>query len=171
MRAQGRVEDPVDDLDTLVVVGGLGHIQAAEDERLVTHVRRLAGKARRVSSVCTGATVLAAAGLLDDRPATTHWWFAPDLADRYPEGPRRRRPGLPQATRQPGADENATPLCPPNMPLRSAWLRLMTSRIWYLCFRRSHRRFRLAGPLLLTISPRLSASHVPSYRSRQCRFS
>ena len=84
LRAQGRVEDPVDDLDTLVVAGGLGHSAAAEDERLVKHVRRLAGQARRVSSVCTGATVLAAAGLLDGRPATTHWFFAPDLAEQYP---------------------------------------------------------------------------------------
>jgi transcriptional regulator GlxA family with amidase domain len=84
LRAQGRVEDPVDGLDTLVVVGGLGHDRAADDDRLVEHVRRLAGKARRVSSVCTGATVLAAAGLLDGRPATTHWWYAPGLAERYP---------------------------------------------------------------------------------------
>jgi transcriptional regulator GlxA family with amidase domain len=84
VRAQGRVEDLVDGLDTLIVAGGLGHTVAGQDDRLVTAVRRLAARARRVSSVCTGATVLAAAGLLDGRPATTHWMFAPALAERYP---------------------------------------------------------------------------------------
>jgi transcriptional regulator GlxA family with amidase domain len=84
LRAQARVEDPVDGLDTLVVSGGFGHDAAANDARLVDCVRRLAGDARRVASVCTGATVLAAAGLLDDRPATTHWEFAPGLAKRFP---------------------------------------------------------------------------------------
>jgi transcriptional regulator GlxA family with amidase domain len=84
LRAQGRLEDPVDDLDTLVVCGGLGHEGAADDSRLVDHVRRLARGARRVASVCTGATVLAAAGLLDGRPVTTHWEYARGLAQRYP---------------------------------------------------------------------------------------
>jgi transcriptional regulator GlxA family with amidase domain len=84
LRAQARLEDPVDDLDTLVVSGGLGHDAAADDARLVGCVRRLAGYARRIASVCTGATVLAAAGLLDGRPVTTHWAYAPGLAERYP---------------------------------------------------------------------------------------
>jgi transcriptional regulator GlxA family with amidase domain len=84
LRAQGRLEDPVDDLDTLVVCGGLGHEGAADDARLVDHVRRLATNARRVASVCTGATVLAEAGLLDGRPVTTHWEYARGLARRYP---------------------------------------------------------------------------------------
>jgi transcriptional regulator GlxA family with amidase domain len=84
LRAQARLEDVVGDLDTLVVSGGLGHDAAADDARLVRHVRRLAGNARRVASVCTGATVLAAAGLLDGRPATTHWSWAHSLAERYP---------------------------------------------------------------------------------------
>jgi transcriptional regulator GlxA family with amidase domain len=84
LRAQGRLEDPLDDLDTLVVCGGLGHEGAAEDARLVHHVRRLATGARRVASVCTGATVLAETGLLDGRPVTTHWEYARGLAKRYP---------------------------------------------------------------------------------------
>lgn len=71
-------------MDTLVVSGGFGHQAAAEDARLVDHVRRLAATSRRVASVCTGASVLAAAGLLDHRRATTHWAFAHELADRYP---------------------------------------------------------------------------------------
>src|SRR5687767_4116231 len=60
-------------VDTLVVSGGLGHEDAGADSLVVPHVRRLAALSRRVASVCTGATVLAAAGLLDGRRATTHW--------------------------------------------------------------------------------------------------
>lgn len=71
-------------LDTLIVSGGLGHEEAAADSRLVGHVRRLAKESRRVASVCTGASVLAAAGLLDGRRATTHWASAGQLAARYP---------------------------------------------------------------------------------------
>jgi len=84
LRAQGCIEEAGDDVDTLIVAGGLGHDAAAADPRLIAHVRRIARRARRVASVCTGATVLAAAGLLDDRPATTHWLFAPGLAERHP---------------------------------------------------------------------------------------
>ena len=50
---------------------------------LVAHVRRLARTAGRVASVCTGATVLAAAGLLDGRRATTHWELRRQLAAQY----------------------------------------------------------------------------------------
>lgn len=71
-------------IDTLVVSGGYGHEAAADDPRLVAHVRRLAVQSRRVASVCTGATVLAATGLLDGRRATTHWGFARRLAERFP---------------------------------------------------------------------------------------
>ncbi|MDX3117797.1 MULTISPECIES: GlxA family transcriptional regulator [Streptomyces] len=76
-----RVRDPV---DTLVVAGGTGHADAAGNTELVRHVRRLARITGRVASVCTGASVLAAAGLLDGRRATTHWATARELADEYP---------------------------------------------------------------------------------------
>ncbi|MEU7038293.1 DJ-1/PfpI family protein [Streptomyces sp. NPDC046237] len=72
-------------LDTLIVSGGVGFERAAADPRLVGHVRRLAKESRRVASVCTGAAVLAAAGLLDGRRATTHWRYARQLADRHPD--------------------------------------------------------------------------------------
>lgn len=72
-------------MDTLVVSGGLGHERAAADPVLVGHVRRLAALARRVSSACTGATVLAQAGLLTGRRVTTHWMYADTLAARYPD--------------------------------------------------------------------------------------
>ncbi|WP_119729527.1 GlxA family transcriptional regulator [Thermomonospora amylolytica] len=72
-------------LDTLIVSGGLGHGKAAADRSIVAHVRRLARESRRIASVCTGMSVLAAAGLLDGRRATTHWGWASSLAARYPE--------------------------------------------------------------------------------------
>lgn len=71
-------------LDTVIVSGGLGYVEAMDDERLVAHVRRLARESRRVASVCTGAGVLAAAGLLDGRRAATHWHHAAHLAERFP---------------------------------------------------------------------------------------
>lgn len=71
-------------LDTLIVSGGTGHARATDDPRVVAHVRRLARISRRVASVCTGATILAAAKLLDGKRATTHWRFAGELAARYP---------------------------------------------------------------------------------------
>ncbi|WSQ11804.1 DJ-1/PfpI family protein [Streptomyces sp. NBC_01231] len=71
-------------LDTLFVVGGIGCEDAAADERLLDQVRRLAGQSRRVASVCTGAYVLAAAGLLDHRRVTTHWGWGERLAARHP---------------------------------------------------------------------------------------
>lgn len=72
-------------LDTLLVSGGLGHEGAAGSASLVGHVRRLAALARRVAAVCTGSTVLAEAGLLNNRRATTHWMYADQLAHRYPD--------------------------------------------------------------------------------------
>ncbi|MFC9973306.1 GlxA family transcriptional regulator [Spirillospora sp. NPDC127200] len=83
--AQETLERVSGPLDTLIVSGGLGHEAAAGNRLIVAHVRRLARESRRVASVCTGATVLAAAGLLDGRRATTHWWWAPTLAARYPK--------------------------------------------------------------------------------------
>lgn len=70
--------------DTVLVSGGLGHTRAAMDRALLAQLSRLAHGAERVGSVCTGATVLAAAGLLDGRRATTHWLYAAELAAAYP---------------------------------------------------------------------------------------
>lgn len=71
-------------LDTLMVVGGAGTERAAADHRLLDQVRRLARHSRRLASVCTGAYVLAAAGLLEHRRVTTHWGYGDELAARFP---------------------------------------------------------------------------------------
>jgi transcriptional regulator GlxA family with amidase domain len=73
-------------VDTLLVAGGLPGARAAEDdEELTSWLRSAAGRSRRVGSVCTGALLLARAGVLDGRRATTHWVACSDLARRYPQ--------------------------------------------------------------------------------------
>jgi transcriptional regulator GlxA family with amidase domain len=71
-------------IDTLIVAGGAGTRRAEEDERLIDWIGAAAKRSRRVASVCTGAFLLAKAGLLDGRRATTHWASCADLAQRYP---------------------------------------------------------------------------------------
>ncbi len=72
------------DIDTLIVAGGHGCMEAAGDSRLIEWVARGAATARRTVSVCTGAFLLARAGLLDGRRVTTHWAAAAELARLYP---------------------------------------------------------------------------------------
>jgi transcriptional regulator GlxA family with amidase domain len=72
-------------LDTLIVAGGYGVNAACEDVGLLSWLRERAGSARRLASVCSGALLLAAAGLLNGRRATTHWTRCAELARRYPE--------------------------------------------------------------------------------------
>jgi transcriptional regulator GlxA family with amidase domain len=76
--------DPAEPLDTLIVAGGQGVMRAAEDARVVDWLRARAGAARRTASVCTGAFLLAAAGLLDRRRAVTHWEYWDLLRRRHP---------------------------------------------------------------------------------------
>jgi transcriptional regulator GlxA family with amidase domain len=73
-----------DAVDTLVIPGGDGVNAAADDKVLVDWVGKRAGNARRTASVCTGAFLLAATGVLDGRRAVTHWQFCAELARRFP---------------------------------------------------------------------------------------
>jgi transcriptional regulator GlxA family with amidase domain len=82
--AAGPLTKDSEALDTLLVTGGEGAEAAAENPVLVGWVRRRATRARRVASVCTGAVLLAAAGLLDGRRAATHWEYCARLAQRFP---------------------------------------------------------------------------------------
>ena len=75
---------PEEAVDTLVVAGGPGVHAAAEDGALLAWVGARAARARRVASVCTGAFLLGAAGLLDGKRAVTHWTRCADLARRFP---------------------------------------------------------------------------------------
>jgi transcriptional regulator GlxA family with amidase domain len=76
--------DPETAFDTLVVAGGDGTRAASNDAALIDGVRQAAARARRVASVCSGAFILAAAGLLDGRRATTHWSRTDDFRRRFP---------------------------------------------------------------------------------------
>jgi transcriptional regulator GlxA family with amidase domain len=69
------------DIDTLIIAGGPGAFAAAEDSAFLDHIRHLAAQSRRVASVCTGAFVLAQAGLLEGRSAVTHWGSCDRLRD------------------------------------------------------------------------------------------
>lgn len=72
-------------VDTFIVVGGDGTREAINDVRLIRAIRAAPARARRVASVCSGALLLARAGLLDGKRATTHWRRAPQMAQLFPE--------------------------------------------------------------------------------------
>jgi transcriptional regulator GlxA family with amidase domain len=75
---------PNEACDTLIVAGGWGVHEAVHDRELVDWVRARSAHARRTASVCTGAFLLAAAGLLNERRAVTHWTRCAELATRFP---------------------------------------------------------------------------------------
>ena len=72
-------------LDTLIVAGGFGVYPACENAELVGWIGQRAEAARRVSSVCSGAFLLAETGLLDGRRAVTHWGRCAAFAERFPK--------------------------------------------------------------------------------------
>ena len=75
---------PATAVDTLLVAGGHGVAKAVRDSKLLRWFATRARQARRVGSVCTGAFMLGAAGLLDGRRAVTHWQDCDELARRFP---------------------------------------------------------------------------------------
>jgi transcriptional regulator GlxA family with amidase domain len=76
--------DDAPPLDTLIVPGGRGLRESEANARIVAWLRADARNCRRIASVCTGIYGLAPSGLLDGRRVTTHWRFARDVAQRFP---------------------------------------------------------------------------------------
>jgi transcriptional regulator GlxA family with amidase domain len=79
-----RLPAPDDAIDTLLLPGGPGARAATADDDLMAFVRAASSASRRVATVCSGAFLGAAAGLLDGRRVTTHWAVAQDMSDSYP---------------------------------------------------------------------------------------
>ena len=84
--ADHAIADVTGPINTFIVAGGdrAGIARTIADPATMADVARLAGSAERVASVCSGAFILAAVGLLDGRRATTHWSVCEELAHRYP---------------------------------------------------------------------------------------
>jgi transcriptional regulator GlxA family with amidase domain len=72
------------DIHTFVAIGGTGAVEASRSPSMIALVRKTARRARRVASVCSGAFLLAEAGLLDGRRVTTHWEYANKLQQAFP---------------------------------------------------------------------------------------
>jgi transcriptional regulator GlxA family with amidase domain len=85
LMADGAWDELPKTVDTMIVAGGEGTIAALRNKVLLNAVRTAAKRARRIVSVCSGSFVLAAAGLLKGKRATTHWRSADDLARYYPD--------------------------------------------------------------------------------------
>lgn len=72
------------DVDTVLVAGGPGTFRAVRDKRLLGHIIRLSAISRRTGSICSGAFLLAAAGLLDGHHVATHWRVSGLLSKHFP---------------------------------------------------------------------------------------
>ncbi|WP_420568811.1 GlxA family transcriptional regulator [Thalassovita sp.] len=72
-------------IDIFLIAGGENAIEVARDADMCAAIQMLSKRATRVASICTGAFLLAAAGLLNNRKATTHWNWSDQLAREYPE--------------------------------------------------------------------------------------
>src|SRR5260370_5022247 len=72
-------------IDTLVIAGGPGAESSTYDPSFIAWIAKAAGQSRRIASICTGAFLLPAAGLLNGKQAVTHWSFCDRLAREYPK--------------------------------------------------------------------------------------
>src|ERR1700675_3560932 len=72
-------------VDTLVIAGGPGAENGSYDSNFIAWIAKVARQSRRVASICTGAFLLAEAGLLNGKQAVTHWNFCDRLAKEYPK--------------------------------------------------------------------------------------
>jgi transcriptional regulator GlxA family with amidase domain len=79
-------------IDTLVIAGGPGAENGRYDPNFVAWIAKAGSQARRVASICTGAFLLAEAGLLNGKQAVTHWTFCDRLAREYPKVAVRPEP-------------------------------------------------------------------------------
>jgi transcriptional regulator GlxA family with amidase domain len=73
------------EVDTFLVAGGMAVWSGSGDEEMLQWVRARTEGARRFGSICTGTFVLAAAGLLEGKRVTTHWYFCQELQKEYPQ--------------------------------------------------------------------------------------
>lgn len=71
-------------IDTMVVAGGNGVFEALEEDQLVKWIADQSHNCRRTASTCMGSFLVAEAGLLENKPVTTHWRQIPELQKRYP---------------------------------------------------------------------------------------
>jgi transcriptional regulator GlxA family with amidase domain len=81
--AHGRYGQVAGRVDTLLIAGGRG-ARRSQDPIVVEWLRKMASRSRRICSICTGAALLARAGLLDGRAATTHWLHVDEFKRAYP---------------------------------------------------------------------------------------
>lgn len=79
-------------IDTLVIVGGPGSETGVYDDSFVAWIADASKRSRRVVSICTGAFLLGAAGLIDGKKVVTHWRFCDELARRFPLASVQRDP-------------------------------------------------------------------------------
>src|ERR1700675_515467 len=79
-------------IDTLVVAGGPGAESGSYDPNFIAWIAKAGSQARRVASICTGAFLVAEAGLLNGKQAVTHWTFCDRLAREYPKVVLRPEP-------------------------------------------------------------------------------
>ena len=84
IHADRRFDQAGPGIDTLLIAGGRGAEKYRADPGLKRWIRKQSGSVRRLASICTGAFLLAEAGLLDGRRATTHWGSIEEFARRYP---------------------------------------------------------------------------------------